>query len=236
MYPFERFTEDAKKVLTLAQEEAERSQHSYIGTEHLLLALLATKSEASGILSALGVEASDVRQVLKAVLGRSERLNIQRIIPTSRVKKVIQIAFEEADREGSTSITPTHLLLGLLQEGEGIAAHVLQDRHVTIEKVMALRGPIEPAPEPWPAPGSRVLVHDPDPPYRLWEGTVRGHEAGQVVVAVVLHPTRPQARLPVSDLHPVPLRFSGDCERCLAPGQPTPPAAPPPGGGDEVPG
>jgi hypothetical protein len=235
MYPFERFTDAAKKVLTLAQEEAERSQHSYIGTEHLLLALLATKSEASQILGTLGVEAHDVRQVLKAVLGRSERLNIQRIIPTSRVKKVIQIAFEDADHEGSTSITPTHLLLGLLQEGEGIAAHVLQDRQVTIQKVIALRGPLEPAPQPWPVPGSRVLVHDPEPPYRLWEGTVTTHEAGQVVVAVPLHPTRPEARLPGSELHPVPLRFSGDCERCLAPGQP-PPAAPDQGGGDEVPG
>ena len=66
MYPFERFTEEAKKVLTLAQEEAESSQHSYIGTEHLLLALLATESEASRILGILGVEAPDVRQVLKA--------------------------------------------------------------------------------------------------------------------------------------------------------------------------
>ncbi|MBJ7597721.1 MAG: hypothetical protein DLM67_25845 [Candidatus Nephthysia bennettiae] len=220
MYPFERFTEEAKRVLTLAQEEAERSQHSYIGTEHLLLALLATESEASRILSILGVEAPDVRQVLKAVLGRSERLNIQRIIPTSRVKKVIQIAFEAADREGSTTIAPTHLLLGLLQEGEGIAAHVLQDRHVTIEKVMALRGPAAPDPEPWPAPGSRVLVHDPDPPYRLWEGIVAGHDRGRVVVQVPLHPIRPEARLPATALHSVPLRFSGDCQRCLAPGRP----------------
>jgi hypothetical protein len=220
MYPFERFTEDAKKVLTLAQEEAERSQHSYIGTEHLLLALLATESEASRILSVLGVEAPDVRQVLKAVLGRRERLNIQRIIPTSRLKKVIQIAFEAADREGSTTIAPTHLLLGLLQEGEGIAAHVLQDRRVTIDRVMALRGPGASAPEPWPAPGSRVLIHDPEPPYRLWEGMVTGHHTGQVVVQVPLHPARPEARLPASALHPIPLRFSGDCERCLAPGRP----------------
>jgi Clp amino terminal domain, pathogenicity island component len=223
MYPFERFTEEAKKVLTLAQEEAERSQHSYIGTEHLLLALLATESEARRILGVLGVEAPDVRQVLKAVLGRSERLNIQRIIPTSRVKKVIQIAFEAADREGSTAISPTHLLLGLLQEGEGIAAHVLQDRHVTIEKVMALRGPASPDPEPWPVPGSRVLVHDPDPPYRLWEGIVMGHDTGQVVVQVPLHPIRPEAHLPASALHPVPLRFGGDCQRCLAPGGPPAP-------------
>jgi Clp amino terminal domain, pathogenicity island component len=219
LYPFERFTEDAKKVLTHAQEEAERSQHSYIGTEHLLLALLAEESEASRILGELGVQAADVRQVLKAVLGRSERLNIQRIIPTSRVKKVIEMAFETADGEGSTTISPVHLLLGLLREGEGIAAHVLQDRQVSIEKVMALRGPVQTDAEHWPAPGSRVLVHDPDPPYRLWEGAVTGHEAGEVLVAVPLHPSRAAVRLAVAALHPIPLRFSGDCERCLAPAQ-----------------
>jgi hypothetical protein len=223
MYPFERFSDGAKKVLTMAQEEAERSQHSYIGTEHLLLALLAEESEASRILTSLGVEVMDVRQVLDAVLGRTERLHIQRIIPTSRVKKVIQIAFEDADREGSTSITPTHLLLGLLQEGEGIAAHVLQDRKVTIEKVEALRGPKPPPVVPWPAPGSRVLVHDPEPPYRLWEGMVTVSEADEVVVDVPLHPSRPEARLAASDLHPIPLRYSGDCDRCRAPGGPPAP-------------
>ena len=68
MYPFERFTGDAKKVLTLAQEEAERSKHSYIGTEHLLLALLAQESEASRILTWLGVEVADVRQALRPVV------------------------------------------------------------------------------------------------------------------------------------------------------------------------
>jgi ATP-dependent Clp protease ATP-binding subunit ClpC len=105
MYPFERFTERAKKVLTLAQEEAERSHHSYIGTEHLLLGL------------------------------RNERIVIQQIIPTSRVKKVIEISFEEARRMGHNYVGTEHLLLGLLIEGEGIAAHVLEDLGANLEKV-----------------------------------------------------------------------------------------------------
>jgi hypothetical protein len=223
MYPVERFTEDASRVLTHAQEEAERSQHGFVGTEHVLLALLAQESEASRILGQLGVEPADVRQVLKAVLGRIERLNIQRIIPTSRVKKVIELAFATADGEGRTSISPVHLLLGLLREGEGIAARVLSDRHVTVEKVMALRSPVEPDAEAWPPPGSRVLVHDPDPPYRLWEGAVTGHEAGEVVVSVPQHPDRPSVRVGVTALHRLPLSSSGACELCLAPSEPASP-------------
>jgi ClpA/ClpB-like protein len=223
VYPFDRFSDSAKKVLTLAQEEAERSHHSYIGTEHLLLALLSQESEASDILSELGVETQEVRHVLKAVLGRAERLNIQRIIPTSRVKKVIEIAFRTAEAEGSTSVTPIHLLLALLGEGEGIAAHILEDRKVTIARIEALRAGQQPAAEAWPAAGTRVLVHDPDPPYRLWEGLVLGHQGGEVVISVPLHPSQPEARLPAAELHAIPVRYTGDCRRCLEPG--TPPAS-----------
>jgi hypothetical protein len=218
VYPFERFSDAAKKVLTLAQAEAERSRHSYIGTEHLLLALMTQESEASAMLSMLGVETQEVRHVLKAVLGRTERLNIQRIIPTSRMKKVIEIAFRIADAEGGASITPTHLLIALLQEGEGIAAHILEDRKVTIARIEELRAGKQPAPPAWPFAGSRVLIHDPDPPYRLWEGVVVGHEASQVLVSVPLHPSRPDVRLSPGELHAIPLRYTGDCERCLEPG------------------
>src|SRR5207245_1893773 len=95
-YPFERFTERAKTVLTLAQEEAQRSHHSYIGTEHLLLGLLREgEGLAAKVLSNLGVEIGKVRQTIESVLGRNERIIIQQIIPTSRVKKVIEISFEE---------------------------------------------------------------------------------------------------------------------------------------------
>jgi ATP-dependent Clp protease ATP-binding subunit ClpC len=138
LYPFERFTERAKKVLTLAQEEAERSHHSYIGTEHLLLGLLREgEGLAAKVLNSLGVEIGKVRQTIESVLGRNERIIIQQIIPTSRVKKVIEISFEEARRMGHNYVGTEHLLLGLLIEGEGIAAHVLEDLGATLEKVRA---------------------------------------------------------------------------------------------------
>jgi ATP-dependent Clp protease ATP-binding subunit ClpC len=138
LYPFERFTERAKKVLTLAQEEAERSHHSYIGTEHLLLGLLREgEGLAAKVLNSLGVEIGKVRQTIESVLGRNERIIIQQIIPTSRVKKVIEISFEEARRMGHNYVGTEHLLLGLLIEGEGIAAHVLEDLGATLDKVRA---------------------------------------------------------------------------------------------------
>ncbi len=141
MYPFERFTERAKKVLTLAQDEAEKSHHSYIGTEHLLLGLLREgEGLAAKVLASLGVEITKVRSTIESVLGRNERIIIQQIIPTSRVKKVIEISFEEARRMGHNYVGTEHLLLGLLIEGEGIAAHVLEDLGATQEKV---RGEIE---------------------------------------------------------------------------------------------
>jgi ATP-dependent Clp protease ATP-binding subunit ClpC len=136
VYPFERFTEKAKKVLTLAQDEAEKSHHSYIGTEHLLLGLLREGDGlAAKVLANLGVEIDKVRTTIESVLGRNERIIVQQIIPTSRVKKVIEIAFEEAKRMNNTYVGTEHLLLGLLIEGEGIAAHVLEDLGANLEKV-----------------------------------------------------------------------------------------------------
>jgi ATP-dependent Clp protease ATP-binding subunit ClpC len=136
MYPFERFNEDAKRSLTLAQEEAERSHHSYIGTEHLLLGLLRVeKGTAHRVLTELGVDIHTVREVIKSALGRNERILVQSIIPTSRVKKVIELSFEEARRMGDNEVDTAHMLLGLIIEGEGIAAHVLTDLGATLETV-----------------------------------------------------------------------------------------------------
>jgi ATP-dependent Clp protease ATP-binding subunit ClpC len=136
MYPYERFTERAKKVLTLAQEEAERAHYSYIGTEHLLLGLLREgEGLAARVLNNLGVEIGKVRQTIESILGRDERIIVQQIIPTSRVKKAIEISFEEARRMGHNYVGTEHILLGLLIEGEGIAAHVLKDLGATLEMV-----------------------------------------------------------------------------------------------------
>ncbi len=139
MFPFERFTERAKKVLALAQEEAENSHHSYIGTEHVLLGLLRESDGiAAKVLNNLGVEIEKVRQAVESLLGRDKGLIVQQqIIPTSRVKKVIELSFEEARRMNHNYVGSEHLLLGLLTEGEGIAAHVLQDLGATSDTVRA---------------------------------------------------------------------------------------------------
>jgi hypothetical protein len=214
VYPFEKFSESAKQILTLAQTEAERAHHSYIGTEHLLLGILTSDTGARRTLESLGVDEAKTRATIENVLGRNERIVIQQIIPTSRVKKVIEISFEAARREDSAEVTPEHLLIGLMEEGEGIAAHVLQDLGVTLKAVTAGR-PGGPPANQWPQPGDRVLVHDPEPPYRLWEGTVAGEEDERLVlVSVPGHPTRPEARVTRFDLHPVPVPTTYQCGRC----------------------
>jgi len=143
MYPFERFTERAKKVLALAQTEAELAHRSYIGTEHLLLGLL---REANGlaahVLVALGVEIERVRTSVDAVLSTAGPAPAAQgesgvVIPTSRVKKVIEISFDEARRMGHRYVGTEHILLGLMVEGEGIAPHVLNDLGVTLDAVRA---------------------------------------------------------------------------------------------------
>jgi ATP-dependent Clp protease ATP-binding subunit ClpA len=136
VYPFERFTEGAKQALTLAQEEAERSHHSYIGTEHLLLGLMRREEGlAAKALTSLGIGIGAVRSSIQSLLGENERIIIQQIIPTSRVKTVIEIAFREARSRGDGAVGTEHLLVGLLIEGEGIAAHVLEKLGATLEKV-----------------------------------------------------------------------------------------------------
>ena len=138
MYPFERFTEDAKRSLTLTQEEAERSGHSYIGTEHLLLGLLRLpEGVAPEVLRELGIDLDAVRVTIATVLGRNERILIQQVIPTSRVKKVIEISFEQARRMGENYVDSGHLLMALVIEGEGVAAHVLEDLGASREQVVA---------------------------------------------------------------------------------------------------
>jgi ATP-dependent Clp protease ATP-binding subunit ClpC len=139
LYPFERFDDDAKRVLTLAQQEAEEARHSYIGTEHVLLALLRSGTRATRLLNALGVDQAAAREAIERTLGSTDRIVIQRMIPTSGVKKSIELAFETAERQTSELVTPVHLLLGLIEEGDGVAAHVLQDLGVTEAAIAGYR-------------------------------------------------------------------------------------------------
>ena len=135
---FDRFTERARKVLTLAQEEAQRFNHNYIGTEHLLLGLVAEGDGiAAKVLSNLGIELTKVRSSVEFIIGRGERQPMGEIGLTPRAKKVIELARDEARRLGHHYIGTEHLLLGLIREGEGIAAGVLISLGVTYDKVYA---------------------------------------------------------------------------------------------------
>ncbi|HEX9039302.1 MAG TPA: ATP-dependent Clp protease ATP-binding subunit [Ktedonobacterales bacterium] len=135
---FDKFTERARKVLSLAQEEAQRFNHNYIGTEHLLLGLVRENDGvAAKVLSNLGVELNKVRSAVEFIIGRGERLVLGDIGLTPRAKKVIELAVDEARRLGHHHIGTEHLLLGLVREGEGIAAGVLESLGVNLEKVRA---------------------------------------------------------------------------------------------------
>jgi ATP-dependent Clp protease ATP-binding subunit ClpC len=130
------FTERARKVLRLAQEEAQRFQHDYIGTEHLLLGLVREGEEvAAKVLSNLGVELTKVRSSIEFIVGRGDRIVLGEIGLTPRAKKVIEFAVDEARRLNHQYIGTEHLLLGLVREGEGIAVGALESLGVNLEKV-----------------------------------------------------------------------------------------------------
>ncbi len=136
MYPFEQFTDSAQKLLTLAQTEALKAGFSYIGTEHMLLASYADADfQSAKILAGLGVDEAAVRTALDKVLGRKKRAVPTKIIPTSRVKKVIEEAFQLCGSMGDVRVSTGHMLLALATEGEGIAAHVLKDLGATKQRV-----------------------------------------------------------------------------------------------------
>ncbi len=133
---FDKFTERARKVLSLAQEEAQRFQHNYIGTEHLLLGLVREEEGvAARVLQKLGVELNKVREAVEFIIGRGDRIVLGEIGLTPRAKKVIELAIDEARRMNHHYIGTEHLLLGLVREGEGIAAGVLESLGVRLEQV-----------------------------------------------------------------------------------------------------
>ena len=133
---FEKFSERARRVLSLAQEEAQRFNHNYIGTEHILLGLVReTDGVAARVLSNLGVELHKVRSAVEFIIGRGERSTPGEIGLTPRAKKVIELAVDEARRLNHHYIGTEHLLIGLMREGEGVAAGVLESLGVNLDKV-----------------------------------------------------------------------------------------------------
>lgn len=133
---FDKFTERARKVLSLSQEEAQRLQHNFIGTEHLLLGLVREGGGvAAKVLTNLGVQLDVVRQNVVAIIGRGDHEVTSSIGLTPRAKKVIELAVDEARRMKHHYIGTEHLLLGLVREGEGVAALSLENMGVKLEHV-----------------------------------------------------------------------------------------------------
>jgi len=137
-YPFQRFTNSAQKLLTLAQAEAERGGHSYIGTEHMMLAAFGDADfQSAKILAAIGVEEAAAREALERSLDKKKARIRPKIIPTSRVKVLIELAFRLCGELGDARVSTGHLLLALATEAEGIGAHILKDLGATEERVGA---------------------------------------------------------------------------------------------------
>src|SRR5215204_3793075 len=133
---FDKFTDRARKVLTLAQDEAQRFNHNYIGTEHLLLGLVREgEGVAARVLENMNVELAKVRTAVEFIIGRGDRPVVGEVGLTPRAKRVIELAIDEARRLGHNYIGTEHLLLGLVREGEGIAAGVLESVGVNLDKV-----------------------------------------------------------------------------------------------------
>ena len=123
---FERFTDRARRVVVLAQEEARMLNHNYIGTEHLLLGLVHEgEGVAARALESLGVSLEAVRQQVEEIIGQGQQAASAHIPFTPRAKKVVELAGREASDLGHNYIGTEHLLLGLIREGEGVAAQVL---------------------------------------------------------------------------------------------------------------
>jgi excisionase family DNA binding protein len=166
---FDRFTKRARQVLTLAQEEARSFQHNYIGTEHLLLGLVREgEGVAAQVLNNLGVEVNQVRSAVEAIIGRGDRIVMGEVGFTPRAKKVIELAVDEARRLNHRFIGTEHLLLGLIREGEGIGAGVLESLGVRlaqarVEVLRVLRQHQQeeaPATPPVPAEAIELLAEE----------------------------------------------------------------------------
>jgi ATP-dependent Clp protease ATP-binding subunit ClpC len=148
---FERFTERARQVVVLAQDEARTLRHNYIGTEHLLLGLLREEEGIPArVLESLDVELDAVRVQVARIVGQGDELATGQIPFTPRAKRVLELALQEALVLAHNYIGPEHLLLGLVRENEGVASRVLDDFGADAERVraavFAALG-IEPGPE-----------------------------------------------------------------------------------------
>src|SRR5207237_1499459 len=135
---FERFTDRARRVVVLAQEEARMLNHNYIGTEHILLGLIHEgEGVAAKALESLGIMLESVRQQVEEIIGQGQVPPTGHIPFTPRAKKVLELSLREALQLGHNYIGTEHILLGLIREGEGVAAQVLVKLGADLNKVRA---------------------------------------------------------------------------------------------------
>jgi ATP-dependent Clp protease ATP-binding subunit ClpC len=170
---FERFTEPAREVVVLAQDEARALRHNYVGTEHLLLGLLGREAVASRALASLGVAHDDVQAQVARIIGQGDEVAVGQIPFTPRSKKVLELSLREAVALGHNHIGTEHLLLAILREGDGVAARILVDLGADDENVRRavgeilgrsvpagrkLAGPPRPVPRPRGRGGRRLVL------------------------------------------------------------------------------
>jgi len=131
---FERFTDRARRVIVLAQEEARQLNHNYVGTEHILLGLI---REGDGVaakaLAAMRISQDEARREVEAIIGRGTEQPSGHIPFTPRTQKVLQFSSREAERLGHSYVGTEHILLGLIREGHGVAVQVLVRRGIDID-------------------------------------------------------------------------------------------------------
>jgi ATP-dependent Clp protease ATP-binding subunit ClpA len=215
---FERFTDRARRVVVLAQEEARMLNHNYIGTEHILLGL-AHEGEgvAAKALEALDIQLEAVRQQVEEIIGKGQYAPSGHIPFTPRAKKVLELSLRESLQLGHDYIGTEHILLGLIREGEGVAAHVLvrlgadldRVREEVIKLVHGGHGEAERAVGPRPSPAIReVLLRDVQSALRSFERRLTAIErhlgmtegpaaaAGDVAVPASESPPAPASESP----------------------------------------
>jgi len=133
---FKRYTEKAKKVVMIAQEEAINLNHDYIGSEHILIGLLKEEEGvASLVLKQLGLNVDKVTEEVERLVGKGEYQQIGEIAFTPRAKKILELASQEASQLKNNYIDTEHILLGLIKEGSGVAVRILSDLGVNLDNV-----------------------------------------------------------------------------------------------------
>ena len=150
---FEKFSERARRVLSYAQEEAQKFEDNYIGTEHILLGLVReTEGVAARVLINLGVELEKVKSAVEFIIERQEKGSSKEIGLTPTSKKVIELSVDEARRLGHHYIGTEHLLIGLMREGDGVAAGVLESLGINLDKLREETGRVLVQRTPKPKP------------------------------------------------------------------------------------